>query len=349
MSEKYNKINLLKALAIMIVVAGHLEFSLIPMFPPYSFQVILFFFIAGMLFNPDYSFVEYIKRRSKSLMLPYFLYSLFYLGLTIAITPIIHKFWGMKITWFNELVTPFLTGHQLDLISPLWFVPCLFITLIIYKLFSYIKCPEFLRLLIYFVFAFLAVYYQKYAQNIYLLWLFRTMFALVFVHLGYLYKAKIENKVNIFSPMIFYCVIILQSLLWLTNQDYTAEDGIGLHFLLVWGQYNNLIVPVITSITGIWISLFIIEIVYEKFKDWKFLHAIGENSYHIMANHLLVFNIITYCILAAKGIPFDIKNNADIYWFYAPLKTTYFYFITGIIITTYLGVALCKIKKHLTK
>lgn len=46
-----NKINLLKALAILAVVSGHLEFSIIPMFPPYSFQVILFFFIAGMVFN----------------------------------------------------------------------------------------------------------------------------------------------------------------------------------------------------------------------------------------------------------------------------------------------------------
>ena len=42
----YNyKINLLKALAILVVVSGHLEFSLIPLFPPYSFQVMLFFFI----------------------------------------------------------------------------------------------------------------------------------------------------------------------------------------------------------------------------------------------------------------------------------------------------------------
>ena len=54
-----NKINLLKALAILVIVSGHLEFSLIPMFPPYSFQVVLFFFIAGMLFNPEYSFVEF--------------------------------------------------------------------------------------------------------------------------------------------------------------------------------------------------------------------------------------------------------------------------------------------------
>ena len=123
-----NKINLFKAIAILVVVSGHLEFSLIPMFPPYSFQVILFFFIAGVLFNSKYSMIEYIKRRFKSLMVPYFLYEMFYLALTIIITPFIHKFWGMPITLKNEFLIPFLTGHQLDLISPLWFVPCLFIT-----------------------------------------------------------------------------------------------------------------------------------------------------------------------------------------------------------------------------
>ena len=66
-----------------------------------------------------------------------------------------------------------------------------------------------------------------------------------------------------------------------------------------------------------------------------------------MANHLIVFNIITYAFLALKGIPFDVKNNADIYWFYYPLKTTYFYFVTGIITTTYLGVLLKCLKGKL--
>lgn len=70
-----NKINLLKALAILVVVSGHLEFSLIPLFPPYSFQVVLFFFIAGMLFKEKYTFFEFLKRRIKSLIIPYFIYS----------------------------------------------------------------------------------------------------------------------------------------------------------------------------------------------------------------------------------------------------------------------------------
>lgn len=344
-----NKINLLKALAIMIVVAGHLEFSLIPMFPPYSFQVMLFFFIAGILFNNKYSFIEYFKRRVKSLIIPYFGYAAFYLGLTILLTPILGKFWGMKISWFNELVIPFLTGHQLDLISPLWFVPCLFITLLVYKILSYIKCSEITKLVFYFLIALIAIQLQKYASNIGLLWILRSMFAILFIHLGYLYKTKINGKINIFTTKIIGFVLILQSILWLTNKDFTPQDGVGLHFLLVWGEYNNWIVPILTSITGIWISLFIIEIIHEKIQSNSFLHKIGQNSYHIMANHLLVFNILTYSILALKGIPFDIKNNADIYWFYFPLKTTYFYFITGIITTTLIGEGLKFIKQRLPK
>lgn len=368
-----DKINLLKALAIMLVVSGHLEFSLIPMFPPYSFQLALFFFISGMLFNDNYGFIEYFKRRFKSLIVPYFLYSLVYLGITIAIIPIIGKFWGMPINWYNELVIPFLTGHQLDLTSPLWFVPQLFITLIIYKLFK-------LKTWMYFVLAIIAIQFAPFRENLYILLALRTMFSLLFVHLGQLFKEKqgvnvnlvekrlpveikqgvnvnlVEERLpveikqaNIFTPKILSYIIILQSLLWLTNKDFTPADGVGLSYILVWGEFDNPIVPIITSLTGIYISLFIIEISYNYLKNCSFLQKIGQNTYHIMANHLLVFNVITYTILWFKGIPFDIKNEADIYWFYCPLKTTYFYFLAGIIITTYLGEFLKYGKRKIVK
>lgn len=335
-----NKINILKALAILIVVSGHLEFALIPMFPPYSFQIVLFFFIAGMLFNPDYCFVNYFKRRFKSLMKPYIFYALIYLGITFLITPIIGKFWGMPVTLKNEFLMPFLTGHQLDLISPLWFVPQLFTSLIIYKIIH-----KHLNIFWYFAFALAAIQLGKYADNLWILYLLRTMFSFLFIEAGYLYKTKIEDKINIFSFKILGFVLVLQALLWLTNKDFTAMDGIGLSYILVWGEFDNWIIPIITGFTGIWMSLFLVNTFYDKIKDWNFLHKIGQNTYHIMANHLLVFNIITYSILAIKGIPFDIKNSADIYWFYCPLKTTYFYFIIGIIVTTYLGEVIKRLEK----
>lgn len=340
-----NKINVLKALAILIVVAGHLEFALIPMFPPYSFQVLLFFFIAGMLYKPDYSFLNYLKRRAKSLILPYYSYAAFYLLVTFVFSLFVGKFWGLYPTFKNEILMPFLTGHQLDLISPLWFVPSLFISLIVYKILFKIKINDTIKFLIYLIFALLAIQLQSFADNVKFLWLLRTMYALFFIHLGYLYKTK-GNSEKLFTPKILCLVLIFQSLLWLTNKDFTPQDGIGLHFLLVWGKYNNPIVPILTSITGIWICLFLVEFSYEKVKNWSFLQKIGQNTYHIMANHLLVFNLITYFLLSVKGIPFDVKNNADIYWFFCPLKTTYFYFVVGIIITTYFGEFLKFLKKR---
>ena len=86
------KINLLKALAILLVVSGHLEFSLFGMFPPYSFQLALFFFISGILFKEKYinNIKEYFVKRIKSLLVPYFAYETVYLGITY----IVYKYSG---------------------------------------------------------------------------------------------------------------------------------------------------------------------------------------------------------------------------------------------------------------
>ena len=348
MSETFNnKINILKALAILLVVSGHLEFSLIPLFPPYSFQIALFFFISGMLYKEKYGFIEFFKRRFKSLMVPYILYCIVYLIITILIAPYVGKFWAMPVTFKNEFIMPFLTGHQIDLISPLWFVVQLFTSLIVYKILNYIKINPYLRFLIYFLFALCAIQLSQFAQNLYILYFLRTIFSLLFIHAGFLFYTKIKDNHNIFTPKIFYFVIILQALLWLTNKDYTPQDGIGLSYILIWGEFDNWIVPILTSFSGIWMSLFLVDVFYEKVKNWNFLHKIGQNTYHIMANHLLVFNFITYFLLYIKGIDFNIKNNSDIYWFYCPLKSTYFYFISGIILTTYLGEFLKKIKSKI--
>lgn len=291
-----------------------------------------------MLFNENYGFLQYLKRRIKSLLLPYFCYAGIYLLITAAITPLIGKFWGLNVNLYNEIIVPFLNGHQLDLISPLWFVPQLFTTLIIYWFTNRLRTPVWL----YFILALTAIQMGSFRESPLILYGLRTMFSLMFVHLGYLYNKK---EYNIFTPKIFTFVILIQALLWITNKDFTAEDGIGLSYILVWGNFNNWIVPILTSLTGIWAALFIIEISYNYIKNCRFLHIIGQNTYHIMANHLLVFNIITYTILALKGIPFDIKNSADIYWFYYPLKTTYIYFLAGVTIPAMFSEGIKQIKR----
>ena len=130
--EKFftNEMTLLKALAIMLVVSGHLEFSLLGIFPPYSFQIALFFFISGCLFKDKYldDVTQFVKKRIKSLLVPYYLYTAFYLVVTIVIAKLTGKFWGMPVTLKNYILTPFLNGHELDLSCPLRFVTQLFMT-----------------------------------------------------------------------------------------------------------------------------------------------------------------------------------------------------------------------------
>lgn len=358
MTEMFSdKVNLLKALAILLVVSGHLEFSLLGMFPPYSFQLALFFFISGMLFKDKYidNVREFIVRRIKSLLIPYFLYNIFYLVVTIFIAKLTGKFWGMPVTLKNFFLTPFLNGHQFDLSCPLWFVTQLFMTMIVFlflfRALSRLKLGTNFNLAIFTILGICAIPLSKLiTMDSLSLVVVRTMFSLFFVYLGYFYQHHIEGKHDIFTAKWFFAVIVLQSILWLFNRDFDPQQGIGLSYVLVWARFDQqLIVPIITSITGIWASLFTINIFYPFIKNIRFFQDMGNVTYHIMANHLLVMYLITAVLLHFNGIPISERAAHDIYWIFDPVQTTYLYFVLTMVITTYLGIALKAAKRNIYK
>ena len=348
-----NKINLLKALGIMLIVSGHLEFSLIPMFPPYSFHIALFFFISGYLFKEEYltDITGFLERKTKSMLVPYYLYTAFYFVVTIIIAELTGKFWGMPVTFKNYILTPFLNSHQLDLSCPLWFVTQLFISLTMFVfIFGKLKQTKTNKLVHFCVFLTLAVlstFLTNFRYDEFMLVVIRTMFSMFFIYLGYFYKNCIEEKINILNSKWLLGVIALQCILWLTNKDYTPQDGIGLSYILVWGEFDTPIIPVLTSLTGIWMSLFIIKMLYPFVKDNTFLRQMGQNTYHIMANHLFIMYLITSVFLYINNIPVSIREEHDIYWIYNPLKNTYFYFLITMILSTYSGVFLKYVNEKL--
>lgn len=351
----FNEINILKALAIMLVVSGHLEFSIFGIFPPYSFQLSLFFFISGYLFKDKYldNVAEFMDKRIKSLLVPYFWYNLFYLGVTIFIAKLTGKFWGMPISLKNFFITPFLNGHQFDLSCPLWFVTQLFMTMTVFLFLmrTLKKCTDnkFVHLVFFTILGVLAIPFSKItAVTPLTLVVIRTMMSVFFVYLGYFYVHHIKDNYNIFTPKWAGIMITLQSILWLFNRDFDPVHGIGLSFVLVWARFDQqLIVPILTSITGIWASLFTVKLLYPYLKDIKFLQDMGNVTYHIMANHLLVMYIITAILLKINGIPMSERLNHNIYWIYDPVQTTYLYFVLTMVITTYIGVLQKKAKQKL--
>ena len=347
------KVNILKALAILLVVSGHLEFSLLGMFTPYSFQLALFFFISGYLFKDKYidDVFTFVKRRVQTLLVPYFLYNAFYLGVTVLIAKLTGHFWGKEITLKNFFITPFLNGHQFDLSCPLWFVTQLFMTMIVFLfLFRTLKKSidnKYFHLTVFTILGVLAIPVSKmFPVDPMTLVVIRTMFSVFFVYLGYHYKHYIEQHIDIFTAKWFGVIIVVQSLLWMFNRDYDPEHGIGLSYVLVWARFDQqLIVPIITALTGIWASLLAVKIAYPYVKDIKFVKLMGENTYHIMANHLLVMYVITAIFLKINGIPIAERANHDIYWIYNPVQTTYLYFVLTMVVSTYIGVWLKFLKK----
>lgn len=343
-----NKVTVLKALAILLVVSGHLEFSLLGMFTPYSFQLALFFFISGYLFKDKYldDIQTFVKHRVKSLLVPYFLYSTFYLGVTALIAKLTGKWWGLPLSLKNFFITPFLNGHQFDLSCPLWFVTQLFMTMIVFlflfRVLRGIKDSKYLHFVVFAAIGLLAIPLSKVIKvDPVALIVIRTMMSLFFVYLGYFYKHYIEEKYDIFTPKWLGAVVVFQSVLWLFNRDFIPSHGIGLSYVLVWARFDDqLIVPILTGITGIWASLFAVKIFYPYIKDNKFINDMGNVTYHIMANHLLVMYIITSIFFHINGIPIAERANHDIYWIYNPIQTTYFYFVIVILVTTYVGVGL---------
>ena len=176
----------------------------------------------------------------------------------------------------------------------------------------------------------------------------RTMMSLFFVYLGYFYAHYIKDNYNIFTPQWAGAMISLQAILWLFNRDFDPVHGIGLSYVLVWARFDQqLIVPIFTSITGIWASLFVVKLLYPYLKDIKFLQDMGNVTYHIMANHLLVMYIITAILLKINGIPMSERLNHNIYWIYDPVQTTYLYFVLTMVITTYIGILQKKAKQKL--
>ncbi len=339
-----DKINLLKALAIILVVSGHLEFSVFGMFPPYSFQLALFFFISGMLFKEKYidDAKTYFLKRVKSLLLPYFGYEIVYIIITFIVFYFTGKFLAEPITLKNFFITPFINGHQLKLCAPLWFVPQLFLTLICFLfLMKFLrKFPDkYFKFIFFAILGFGAIPFIKYfGNNTLTLVIMKLMFSTFFVYLGYFYVKYIRNNYNIFSSKWFFIVIVFQSFLWLFNRDFDPSHGIGLSYVLVWGRFDDqIIVPILTAITGIWVSLYSVEILYPYFKDIKFFKHVGDTTYHIMANHTFVMFLITGIFYKIIGEKMYI-NEDYIYGIYNPVQTTYLYFVLVMVICTYLGV-----------
>jgi len=125
------RFRILSALAIIFVVAGHADFGVFDvagLFPYYSFHVGVFAFISGYFYKEENEndIKNYIIKKAKHLLLPYYIWNVIY-GLFTTLLRNIGFGIGSEITLKTLLLDPFLGGHQYGLNFAAWFVPVLFL------------------------------------------------------------------------------------------------------------------------------------------------------------------------------------------------------------------------------
>lgn len=236
-------INIIRGFAIFLIVFGHsIGYSKgLTGLSRYlsSFYVPLFFLISGYLFqeNKEEKLIPFIKRKAKRILIPYFVFALLSLIPYYLFAGNIQSSLGSGEAISNNIASSLLTvfygsGHGDKLIqnSPLWFLPCYFLVIVIAKI-SYEKtrnCKlKSLLLALFFLFIGGIVYYFFNAS--YPFGFETALVMLFFYFLGHVLKQLpiLSNKLKLIATIaclsLGFIIHLFNGRISCMNNDYKSS------------------------------------------------------------------------------------------------------------------------------
>lgn len=220
--ERY--IDAARGFGIILMIVGHAYFLPDTAFTAiYGFHMPFFFILSGCLYNNEkwsgLGFFAYLKKKTKDYILPYFVFC--FINLLINI-PYEYYFGIRGRELFDSTITHILwifyaygaNDARLPNCSPLWFLPCLFLSCI--YLFFLLKIKNTYRLLVC-VLSFVAIYYLNAFTIDQLPWhIDIALLGMIFMYVGYTLKNcnlnHVSNKMECIIQIIalftvgYYCV-----------------------------------------------------------------------------------------------------------------------------------------------
>jgi fucose 4-O-acetylase-like acetyltransferase len=326
-------IDVCKGIGIFLVVLGHVYQDSPTKTWIYSFHMPLFFFLSGYLFDPNkLAYRQFIKRRFLSLVVPYF-----------SFATICYLYWAVIERYFRpksmgvgvyEPILAYLYGTRSSGMEPnmvLWFLPCLFVT---EMLFLFISKSLRRRDLICLALVLFSVngYWGLY-RGFRMPWSIDAAFnAIVFYGIGYLIKEnlseiKIWMKGILRRKIVFAILIFSLGFLISTKNGYTTID----HHL------NNYLYYYLGALCGIGAL-----VLFSKSIKWPgFVISWGRNALIILGLHDAPKRIVIKGVSVVTNIPTDALRDSFlggiicsvlIMFFLAPLIwviNKYFGFLLG--------------------
>lgn len=270
--ERIQWIDIAKGIGIILVIIGHVSVNQNINNFIYSFHMPLFFIISGFLYKPKKDFE---KHKAKSILIPYFSFSIISFIYWITIERFFRE---QEVSPLNVFINIFIArGDNESYIFNvvLWFLPCLFMTEIIFNFLinktksKYLKYIMFISSIIGFIFPKISDIRLPFCLDI-------VFTAIAFYYLGFLFKENIKNKFLIFLQKgVIYCILLIGIIL-IVSLLSTIEQGANMMNL----KYKYYLIFYVTAILGFYMVYMISNKITINFLKW-----IGKNSLYIMCIH----------------------------------------------------------------
>lgn len=300
-------IDIAKGIGIILVVLGHIiSFDSISRFI-YCFHMPLFFFISGEALYYSYKnnikFIDFIKKRAKTILTPYFIFSIICFLYWVIIERKIRNQFDISI--LDNFLNIFLAFGKDYLFSGnvvMWFLPCLLVSLILFYFIMKLNKLKTLVSLILLIIGFILSYY-----DIILPWTLEiALVAQFFIYTGYLYKSKFNNINKNNNILIIIIGFILVSICTYFNKGVAMLGSV----------YNNPLLFLLGAYAGIFMILAISNLLC-NLKETnvinKQLTFLGINSIIIMACHEPLKRIVLKITSIIFNIDIDIMREGLIY------------------------------------
>jgi acyltransferase len=296
-------IDVAKGIGIFLVVIGHTDLPENYMIYIYSFHMPLFFFISGVLFssNKFNNYTEFIKRKAKSLLVPY----LFFSVLTYLFWGIIGKNHGADTSMEISIIKPLIgifysvgSDNWLLFNRPLWFLTCLFIVELTF--FWFVKFGRKFLIIILFCFSILGYFLGSYSP-IRLPWsLDIGITAIVFFGVGFLLKGKIHALLGKFKLIWMFLALGVNLATIKLNEIRVDMNNL---------EYGNYFYFYLGAFSGIIFSIILAKFL-SRIETFKFF---GRNSLIILSLHVLALTLVKGVQVYIFNLPL-VNTGNSLYW-----------------------------------
>ena len=303
-AKRIDWIDMAKGYGMIAVIISHLCLGPLKLWL-YTFHMPLFFFLSGYVFSNKDSFVVFLKKKSRSLLLPYFS-----LGIPMVLFTVL--FTVYKNTFSVEetigLIKAFIIQKR---VWTLWYIACLFfLNIIFYLITTFVKRKAVVGIIAGLCAVGGLCYYR--AGGLALPWNIDACFtALPFFFGGYALKLNLDRAESIlkkkYAGFILFVVFGGVNVVFGALNILTTEKGLEMFY----NEYANPVFTYISAFAGVFAV-----IIFSRFFTLKPIRYIGENSLVYYAWHQTIMIPVTEELFAMLGFEPTTDISQPYYWCY---------------------------------